>query len=136
MFNNIGKSIRIKILFKEEIAKKGIDFSYINVLLDSKVIIKPDGEKIYVVLLNLVKNAIKFTNKGFIQFGYKLKKDSAHSELEFFVKDTGQGVPNEQKELIFEIFRQGSESLTRNYEGAGLGLLVSKAFVQMLGGKI
>jgi signal transduction histidine kinase len=105
MFNNIGKSIRIKILFKEEIAKKGIDFSYINVLLDSKVIIKPDGEKIYVVLLNLVKNAIKFTNKGFIQFGYKLKKDSAHSELEFFVKDTGQGVPNEQKELIFEIFR-------------------------------
>ncbi|MDF1516628.1 MAG: HAMP domain-containing sensor histidine kinase, partial [Lutibacter sp.] len=123
-------------LFKEEIAQKGIDFSYINALPDNEAFIKSDGEKIYAVLINLVKNAIKFTNSGAIQFGYQLKNDSMPAELEFFVKDTGEGVLFEQKELIFERFRQGSDSLTRNYEGAGLGLPISKAFVEMLGGKI
>jgi len=123
-------------LFKEEVAQKGIDFNFINTLPDSEAIIKSDGEKIYAILINLVKNAIKFTSKGAIEFGYYLKKESDSSVLEFFVKDTGQGVPYEQKELIFQRFRQGSESLTRNYEGAGLGLPISKAFVEMLGSKI
>ena len=52
------------------------------------------------------------------------------------MKDTGVGIRSEKKEFIFERFRQGSESLTRNYEGAGLGLSISKAYVEMLGGKI
>lgn len=122
--------------FKDEIAQKGIDFSYVNTLPDNEAIIKSDGEKIYTILVNLVKNAIKFTNHGTIEFGYNLIKDSESAELEFFVKDTGEGIRLEQKELIFERFRQGSEALTRNYEGAGLGLAISKAFVEMLGGKI
>jgi signal transduction histidine kinase len=57
--------------------------------------------------------------------GY-FKKDGF---LEFYVKDTGPGIPEEQKELIFERFRQGNDSYTRNYEGAGLGLSISKAYV-------
>ncbi|KUO65495.1 MAG: hypothetical protein APF83_11990 [Lutibacter sp. BRH_c52] len=122
--------------FKEEIAQKGIDFSYKNALLDNEAIINTDGEKLYAVLVNLIKNAIKFTHKGSVEFGYILKKDSAPAELEFFVKDTGVGVSQEQKDLIFERFRQGSEALNRNYEGAGLGLTISKAFVEMLGGRI
>lgn len=134
---NINEQIKsIYALFEEEIAKKGINFSYINTLPDSEASIKSDNEKIYAVLVNLVKNAIKFTSKGAITVGYDLKKDSEHPELEFFVKDTGEGVRAEQKEIIFERFRQGSDSLTRNYEGAGLGLPISKAFVEMLGGKI
>jgi PAS domain S-box-containing protein len=134
---NINEQIEsVYVLFKEEIAKKGIDFSYINALPDSEAFIKSDSEKIYAVLINLIKNAIKFTSKGAITVGYNLKRDSEHAEVEFFVKDTGEGVRYEQKELIFERFRQGSESLTRNYEGAGLGLPISKAFVEMLGGKI
>jgi CheY-like chemotaxis protein len=56
--------------------------------------------------------------------------------LEFFIKDTGPGISEEHKHFIFERFRQGSESLSRNYEGAGLGLTISKAFVEMLGGQI
>ena len=84
------------------------------------------------MLTNLVKNAIKFSKTGSIELGYK-KKDK---NLEFFVKDTGVGIPQEQKEIIFERFRQGSESTNRNYEGAGLGLAISKAYIEMLGGKI
>ncbi|HCE53669.1 MAG TPA: hypothetical protein DER05_01170 [Lutibacter sp.] len=122
--------------FKEEIAQKGIDFSYKNALLDNEAIINTDGEKLYAVLVNLIKNAIKFTHKGSVEFGYILKKDRVPAELEFFVRDTGVGVSQEQKELIFERFRQGSEALNRNYEGAGLGLTISKAFVEMLGGRI
>lgn len=134
---NINEQIEsIYALFKEEISKKGIDFNYINSLPDSEAFIKSDGEKIYAVLINLVKNSIKFTCKGSITVGYNLKKNSEFAELEFFVKDTGEGVRYEQMEMIFERFRQGSESLTRNYEGAGLGLPISKAFVEMLGGKI
>lgn len=134
---NINEQIEsVYALFKDEIANKGIDFSYINTLPDSDAIIKSDGEKVYAILINLVKNAIKFTCKGAITIGYHLKTERDLAEVEFFVKDTGEGVRYEQKELIFERFRQGSESLTRNYEGAGLGLPISKAFVEMLGGKI
>jgi len=134
---NINEQMEsIYALFKDEISKKEIDFSYINTLSDSEAIIKSDGEKIYAILVNLVKNAIKFTNKGVIQFGYNINKDGESAEFEFFVKDTGEGIHQEKIELIFERFRQGSESLSRNYEGAGLGLTISKAFVEMLGGKI
>ena len=134
---NINEQIEsLYTLFKDEIEKKGIDFSYKNGLPDTEAIIISDGEKIYAILLNLLKNAIKFTNKGAIEFGYILKMDVEPSELQFFVKDTGGGIRKEQLELVFERFRQGSESLTRNYEGAGLGLSISKAFAKLLGGKI
>jgi CheY-like chemotaxis protein len=75
---------------------------------------------------------VKFTQSGSIELGYIRNNEF----LEFYVKDTGPGIPEEQKELIFERFRQGSQDLTRNYDGAGLGLSISKAYVEMLGGKI
>jgi len=127
-----GQMEYIYTFFKPEIEKKGIRLSYKNGLPDKEAIIKTDREKIYAILTNLVKNAIKFTSEGTIEFGYEKKGNY----LEFFVKDTGTGVRQEQKKIIFERFRQGSESLTRNYEGAGLGLSISKAYVEMLGGKI
>ena len=134
---NINEQIEsIYTSFKAEIEKKGIEFSYKNALPDSEAIINTDSEKIYTVLINLVKNAIKFTNKGSIQVGYNLINDSGPAELEFFVSDTGGGIRQEKMKLIFERFRQGSELLNRNYEGSGLGLSISKAFVEMLGGKI
>jgi CheY-like chemotaxis protein len=103
-----------------------------NSLQSKEAIIKTDIEKIYAIMTNLVKNAIKFTNEGSIEFGYQKKG----KYLEFFVKDTGIGISQEQKKIIFERFRQGSESLTRDYEGSGLGLSISKSYVEMLGGKI
>lgn len=118
--------------FKEETDQKKLLLSCHNGLSSKESVIKTDIEKVVAVLTNLVKNAIKFTKAGSIEFGYEKKGDF----LEFFVKDTGAGVPIEQRELIFERFRQGSELLTRNYEGAGLGLAISKAYVKMLGGNI
>ena len=97
-----------------------------------EAIIKTDNEKVYGILINLIKNAIKFTNVGSIEFGYEKKG----KYLEFFVKDSGIGIPENQKEMIFERFRQGSESYNRGYEGSGLGLSIAKSYVEMLGGKI
>jgi PAS domain S-box-containing protein len=118
--------------FKPEAEQKNLKISFKNSLPDQKANIKTDREKVCTILINLVNNAIKFTSAGYIEFGYEKKANW----LEFFVKDSGIGVTLEQKELIFERFRQGSELLSRNYEGAGLGLSISKAYVELLGGKI
>ncbi len=118
--------------FKPEVEQKGLQLLLKNGLPSRDAIINTDREKTYAVLTNLVKNAIKFTQQGTIEFGYNLLP----GELEFFVKDSGSGIPNEQIELIFERFRQGSESLSKQYEGSGLGLSISKAYVELLGGKI
>ena len=130
--------------FKPEVENKGLQFSYKNGLPSNEAIIKTDEVKVYGILTNLVRNAIKFTYDGSIEFGYVLKSDSEpgstepgrSAELEFFVKDTGIGIPNNQQEIIFERFRQGSESTNRGYEGSGLGLSISKSYVEMLGGRI
>ncbi|MDT8394590.1 MAG: ATP-binding protein [Bacteroidales bacterium] len=118
--------------FKSEVEYKGLEFSMNNNLSPKESIIKTDNEKVYGILSNLIKNAIKFTDEGSIKFGYNKKGEF----LEFFVQDTGPGIPEIQKELIFERFRQGSESLSRAYEGSGLGLSIAKSYVEMLGGKI
>ena len=130
---NVNKQIDyLYTFFNPEAEQKGLQLFFKKPLSSKEVTLKTDKEKVYAVLTNLIKNAIKFTPTGSIEFGYE-RKDKY---LEFFVKDTGPGIREEQKNFIFERFRQGSESLSRSYEGAGLGLTISKAFVEMLGGKI
>ncbi len=130
---NINEQIEdIYKFFKPEVEKKGVRFSYITSLKDKDSFIKTDREKINALLTNLVKNAIKYTDKGSIEFGYDIKGNS----LEFFVKDTGVGISQEMKTMIFERFRQVDESNSRDYEGLGLGLSIAKSYVEMLGGKI
>ena len=132
---NINEQIEyIYTFFRPEAEKKGIQLYVKNSLPSKKTIIKSDREKIYAILTNLVKNALKFTHTGTIEFGFSPKTKS--SELEFYVKDTGVGIKPEHKQIIFERFRQSNDSLNRNYEGAGLGLAISKAYVEMLGGRI
>jgi hypothetical protein len=118
--------------FKPEVEIKGLQFLFKNSLPTKEACIKTDNEKVYAILTNLVKNAIKFTYEGSIEFGYEKKGEY----LEFFVKDTGVGIPKNQTELIFERFRQGSESHYRGYEGSGLGLSIARSYVKMLGGEI
>jgi len=131
--SNINEQIEfIYKFFKPEVESKGVKFFFKCGLQSKESIIKTDNEKIYSVLINLIKNAIKFTNEGSIEFGYKKKE----KYLEFFVKDTGIGIPQNQHKIIFERFRQGSESHDRGYEGSGLGLSIAKSYVEMLGGEI
>ncbi len=134
---NINEQIEyIYNFFKPEAEKKGIQLHFKNSLPSKKSIIKTDSEKIYAILTNLVKNALKFTEIGTIEFGYSPVTNGESGELKFYVKDTGVGINPEHQKFIFERFRQSHESLNRNYEGAGLGLAISKAYVEMLGGKI
>jgi signal transduction histidine kinase len=118
--------------FKPEAEQKGLQIIIKNPLPENEAMITTDKIKLSAILTNLIKNAIKFTYDGYIEFGYENKD----KYFEFYVKDTGTGISQEQKEYIFERFRQGSESFNRNYEGAGLGLSISKAYVEMLGGRI
>ena len=130
---NINEKIEFTYkFFKPEVEIKGLQFLFKNSLPAKKAIIKTDNEKVYGMLANLIKNAIKFTYEGSIEFGYEKKG----GYLEFFVKDTGIGIPQNQHKLIFERFRQGSESHNRGYEGSGLGLSIAKSYVEMLGGEI
>ncbi len=118
--------------FRPEANSKGIRLSLEKKLSSDEAVIKTDFDKLYAILTNLVKNAIKFTPSGSVVMGYEKKGNS----LEFSVRDTGIGIRANHKEFIFERFRQGSESLSRNYEGTGLGLSLSKAYVKMLDGRI
>lgn len=127
--------------FKPEAEKKGLLITMKSSMHSGETIVKTDRDKVHTILTNLIKNAIKFTDKGSIEFGYGSTGSPSGSvsepvELEFYVKDTGIGIAPEKKEIIFERFRQGNETLNKKYEGAGLGLSISKAFVEMLGGKI
>ena len=91
-----------------------------------------DTELLHSILQKLLWNAFKFTTKGFVKVGCELKGDM----LEFDIKDSGVGVDKKQQSFIFEYFRQGNETLTRNFEGAGTGLAIAKAHVELLGGNI
>lgn len=91
-----------------------------------------DFDKVSQVLNNLINNAIKFTHTGSVQFGYRLKDKM----VEIFVKDTGIGISTTMTNKIFDRFRQADTSPARKFGGSGLGLPISKALVEMHGGKI
>ncbi len=91
-----------------------------------------DRDKLHSVLVNLIRNAEKFTHEGKVVFGCYKEADS----LIWYVKDTGIGIPPDKQSMVFERFFQADLSFSRGYEGAGLGLSISKAFVEMMGGRI
>jgi signal transduction histidine kinase len=131
--SNINEQIEyIFTFFKPEIEAKGMLFSYRNSLSLKESIIITDREKVYAILTNLVKNAIKYSERGSIKIGYT-KKDYF---LEFYVDDTGIGIPRDRQAAIFERFIQADIGDKNAYQGAGLGLSISKAYIEMLGGKI
>lgn len=123
----------IYLFFKEDIAKKGLHFTMNFGLKEHEDWILSDNYKVQQILTNLIFNAIKYTQKGAIQVGYKLANDHT---LIFFVKDSGTGIPKEQHQLIFERFRQVDNTYTRKHGGTGLGLAICRALVELLNGKI
>ena len=118
--------------FLPEVTKKGLQLLCHNELSSEDANITTDREKVFAILTNLVKNAVKHTEKGSIEFGYTKKEN----ELLFYVKDTGIGIPDDRKEAIFKRFIQADIANKMALQGAGLGLSISKAYVEMLGGQL
>jgi PAS domain S-box-containing protein len=118
--------------FSPEAENKNLQLKKTNALSHSEALIVTDNTKLTQVLSNLIKNAIKYTKEGYVEFGYTRE----NSMLQFYVSDTGIGIAPDLQDKMFERFRQEELSVTREYEGAGLGLSITKAYVEMLGGKI
>ena len=119
-------------LFRPEATKKGLEM-YLHRPLPYEIArIETDYDKLNSILSNLVKNALKYTSSGRIDIGYRMNLN----QIEFFVKDTGIGIEKDRQKVIFDRFVQADVSLSRPYEGAGLGLSIAKGYIDMLGGKI
>lgn len=131
--SNINEQMQyIYTFFKPEVDAKGMKLSIHIPLPAEDANITTDREKVYAILTNLVKNAIKYSYEGTIELGY-VKRDN---NLEFYVKDTGIGIAPDKQEVIFERFIQADTPKEWARQGAGLGLSITKAYLEMLGGKI
>ncbi|WP_372793615.1 PAS domain S-box protein [Lutibacter sp.] len=105
-------------------------------LSDKQSAILTDKSKLNKIVSNLLENALKFTNIGFIEFGYKLKNNKESSILEIYVKDTGIGIKTEDQKLIFERFIRANKEISKKVKGLGLGLSIAKENTVLLGGEI
>ncbi|OFY69467.1 MAG: hypothetical protein A2Y71_03155 [Bacteroidetes bacterium RBG_13_42_15] len=100
--------------------------------LRNNIIIHTDPYRLKQILSNLLDNALKYTNKGSVEFGYKQNE----KHLEFYVKDTGIGIPEGKFDYIFERFVQIDQSVEKQFGGTGLGLAITRNLVHLLGGQI
>ncbi len=113
--------------------KENVDIRINENVSEQNITIKTDPLRLNQVFINLIDNALKFTEDGFIEFGYEFK---SNQELLFYVKDTGLGMDHNKKDLAFTRFTKIEDNSSRLYRGAGLGLAISKSIVELLGGKI
>jgi len=118
--------------FRAEASAKGVLLSFEPEHSTGEADVYSDWYKLTEVLRNLVENALKFTSEGRVEFGYSVKE----GKIEFYVSDTGSGIPFEQQAKIFSRFFQGDSSSSRSYSGTGMGLPITKAYVELLGGEI
>lgn len=118
--------------FFPEASKKGLLFSLNNELNMEDSIINSDSQKIFAILSNLIKNAIKFTEHGFIEIGCT----KTENNILFYIKDTGIGIPVDRQPFIFDRFVQADIEDKAVHQGSGLGLSISKAYSEMLNGEI
>jgi len=122
--------------FKPKCQEKGIQFLVKNNLSPDKSILNSDRNKIDAILSNLILNAIKYTPQGSIEVGCGIVHAIHESYVQCHVKDTGIGIPLSRQQAIFDRFVHADIEDNAVYEGSGLGLSISKAYVEMLGGKI
>lgn len=113
--------------------KEQIDIRVNENVKSQNLIIHTDILRLNQIFTNLIDNALKFTEDGFIEFGYEIQNKD---KLLFFVKDTGVGMDHKKKDMVFDRFTKIEDDKTRLYRGAGLGLAISKSLVELLGGKI
>jgi PAS domain S-box-containing protein len=112
--------------------KKSLDLVVIIPIQCENLAIHSDKEKIRQVLTNFVSNALKYTLTGSVELGFAMKNGG----IEFYVKDTGIGIPEHERERIFEMFYRGKEAMVAAIGGTGLGLKIAKELVELMGGHI
>lgn len=118
--------------FKPEAEKRNLEFSYVNRIESNKCILHTDQVKVYSILTNLIKNALKYTKEGYVKFETYLDGN----KWCISVSDSGIGLAADQLDNIFKRFVQVDTSQMRKFEGSGLGLSITKAYVEILGGSI
>ncbi len=131
IFNDIGK------IFSVKMKEKGLKF-LIDVDKELPKALQLDEVRIHQILFNLIGNAVKFTEKGYIKLTAKgiFHEQKSKFDLIFSVKDTGIGISAENKRIIFDAFRQSKGQRDEKYGGTGLGLAITKRLVEAMGGKI
>ncbi len=123
-------------LFAQQAHQKGLELGYV-IARDVPPRVKGDARRIRQVLINLVGNAIKFTDAGEVAIRIHAKEHASQRlSLRFEVRDTGIGIDDEMREHVFESFTQADTSTTRRYSGSGLGLAICKQLVGLMGGEI
>ena len=123
-------------VFASSAAKQNLDLVY-QIEHDVPTQVVGDALRLRQVLINLVGNAVKFTSKGEIFIGAKaISNKNGKLELQFSVRDTGIGIPDDKLDKLFKAFSQVDSSTTRKYGGTGLGLAISEKLVQLMGGTI
>ncbi|MBP1153895.1 signal transduction histidine kinase [Paenibacillus sp. PvR052] len=123
-------------MFYAECRRKSLEITYdIDLMVPDCVL--GDESRLRQILINLVGNAVKFTEQGGVHVSVShLNSEAEMQELEFRVTDTGIGIPEEKRSMLFEPFTQADSSMTRKYGGTGLGLAICKNLVQLMGGRI
>ncbi len=119
-----------------EIERKSLERHQVAILfpeLKNEIILDTDQGKLNQILTNLLKNALKFTEKGTIQLSIETFEDG---HIQFSVRDSGMGISEDMQKVIFDRFRQVDESNTRSFGGTGLGLAISKGLAELLGGDL
>ncbi len=127
---NEVKAIALELMNKYE--KSHLDLRFEKVNITECPMLRSDPHRIKQVLNNLISNALKFTEEGYVKVICSVEDD----QLVFLIEDTGPGIPEEEQDTIFERFRQLDNSFTRKYGGAGLGLAITKNLVDNLQGEI
>ncbi|GET34817.1 hypothetical protein PbJCM13498_36800 [Prolixibacter bellariivorans] len=129
MLNDLYKLFQPKL----NLSKSKVNMAVTAALKDQESFIFSDEGRLRQIIINLVDNALKFTEEGEIEFGYEI---SDHTTIRFFVKDSGIGIPEDKRQAIFERFRQAQDTHLNKYGGTGLGLSIAKGFAELLGGTI
>ncbi|MBS3808133.1 MAG: response regulator [Bacteroidales bacterium] len=131
--NELMNDIRLQLERSVDQKEMNIGIRMVPGLEDGQDQIIADKDRLYQVLSNLSDNAVKFTHQGQVEIGYKVLADRM---MQFYVRDTGIGIPRAKRSMIFEHFRQGEEYANRHYGGIGLGLSIVKGIVETMGGKV
>ncbi len=132
MINKLLDSIYTVYSQKITAESKPIHLELIKLFEDPESYILSDELRLRQILSNLLDNAVKYTEEGKITFGYRIKNES----LEFYIIDTGIGIPEDKHDSIFKPFHQAIESTSKLYSGTGLGLAIAKGLTKLLEGKI